>query len=195
MTREAEDVYARCGNVYRDAAGSLGSVRNQERIVPVRDFRKLFYGKQCTRDVGGVGRHNGAGVLSHAGRSIGRVQLAPGEQRAIGKVYTLPFQEAQGPHHRIMLDGGRDNMVARLEQAEEDAVERLRRVLREDDRERVRGADKLCHKLPRLKDYAGRLDGKPVAERPGLPPTASLNRAIASITAGGLGHEVAALSK
>ena len=72
-----------------------------------------------------------------------RVELSGRRTRDDRQLDPLPFEEAQRPHHRIVLHAGSDDMVTRFQQPEKHAIDRLGGVLRKCDGKRVRRADKL----------------------------------------------------
>ena len=101
----------------------------------------------------------------------------------------------QGTEHGVVLHARGEHTVSGAQKTEEDGVQGLGRVLREDDPRGVCHVKELREELPRAQDRPTRLDGFRVTRPAGIAAPRRIASLMARGTPGGLGQEVAALSR
>ena len=107
--------------------------------------------------------HHGSRVPSDERDDIRRVELPSRGARHRAHLDPPGFEGPDRAHNRVVLHARGDHVVPIPEETEYGYVERLGRILREDDSEHILDAEERGQDLPRIEENPCRLDGEAVA--------------------------------
>ncbi len=162
MTGKAQQVNVIGLHVNGIGSRRLGGVHQQEQVVLAADAAHLSHGQQAAHHVGAVVEDDHHRVRPDRRLHVGRVEKALGRAGHHRQLDPFPFQGPQRPHHRVVLHGTGDDVVAGSQIAAQGQVEPLRRVVAEDDAQRVLDVEEFSHRLAGLVDDAPCLHAQPV---------------------------------
>ena len=153
VPREAEHVDAERGHVQRERPGGLRRVEHIDQLMPaakICNFRNI---EHISGQIRRVRRDDKPRLRAQERLERGIIDLpAPvGRDEADGHAL-LALQPVKRPQHGIVLQIGRDHMVAGAKQAVQRDVQRLGDVRGEDDVVGAWAAEEGRDGLPRRKD-------------------------------------------
>ena len=124
------------------AARRLRGVENEQKAVPARKSADAGCVQRVAGEIGGVRADDRAGVRPQRAGEIGIIDAAARIGAQERDLHALLFQPVERAEHAVVLEIGRNHVVAGPEKPENGGVERLGRVLREAHARRVRPAEK-----------------------------------------------------
>ena len=142
MPGEAEDGNAVALRVQVKAARRLRGVEDEQKAVFARKSADAGCVQRVAGEIGGVRADDRAGVRPQRAGEIGIIDAAAHIGAQERDLHALILQPVERAEHAVVLEIGRNHVVAGPEKPENGSVERLGRVLREAHARRVRPAEK-----------------------------------------------------
>ena len=124
------------------AARRLRGVEDEQKAVLARKSADAGYVQRVAGEIGGVRADDRAGVRPQRAGEIGIIDAAARIGAQKRDLHALLFQPVERAEHAVVLEIGRNHVVAGPEKPENGGVECLGRVLREAHARRVRPAEK-----------------------------------------------------